>query len=433
MSKVREVLEQNPNLCNHFRNHRTVFIHGYGNASFTQKIEGVKGLSVEERENARMLHNLPFNEEIYLLIETDQPWFLPVLFPSNHSVVFTDKGISIVAESSSHSFDKFISWAVIKDAHLIRDKFVFETSNGEITIDNELIYSINNKEHYRTDAEVLAKLVHLIAAQYESAEKRLNEMIGLDKVKRKIKVLTNLVKMHKMRQDKGMHVVMPSLHLVFMGNPGTGKTEVARLIAEIFQEIGLLSRGHLVEARRSDLVEKYVGHTAKKVEEVVMNALGGVLFIDEAYALSNGGAQDFGPEAIDTLTPLMENHRENLVVIAAGYTKDMERFLAANQGLSSRFSEVIHFDDYSLDELTQIFEKMCHDRGYELTEAAKMHARKLIMKSYGTDAAKFGNGRGVRNLFEKVYMKQADRLGTKDYVTEAEMTVFEPEDFDISY
>lgn len=431
MSKVREVLENNPNLCNHFNNHRTVFIHGYGNASFTQKLEGVKGLSVEERENARILHNLPFNEEIYLLIETDQPWFLPVLFPSNHSVVFTDKGISIVAQSSDKDYDRFISWAIIKDIHLINDKFVFKTSNGEFTIDNELIYSIEGKDSYRTDAEVIAKIIHLIAAQYESAEKRLNAMIGLDKVKRKIGVLTNLVKMHKMRHDKGMEVIMPSLHLVFMGNPGTGKTEVARLLAEIFQEIGLLSRGHLVEARRSDLVEKYVGHTAKKVEEVVMNALGGVLFIDEAYALTNGGAQDFGGEAIDTLTPLMENHRENLLVIAAGYTKDMERFLDANQGLSSRFSEVIHFDDYNLDELTQIFEKMCNDKGYTLAEAAKLQVRKLIMKSFGTDAAKFGNGRGVRNLFEKVYMKQASRLGNKDYVTEAELTVFEAEDIQV--
>lgn len=433
MSKVREVLESNPNLCNHFRNHRTVFIHGYGNASFTQKIEGVKGLSLEERENARMLHNLPYNEEIYFLIETDQPWFLPFIFPSNHSVAFTNKGISIVARGSEQDFDKFISWAVIKEVHLIHDKFVFKTSNGELTFESELIYSINGKERYRTDAEVIAKIMHLIAAQYESAEKRLQTMIGLDKVKRKVNVLTNLVKMHQMRQEKGMEAVMPSLHLVFMGNPGTGKTEVARLIAEIFQEIGLLSRGHLVEARRSDLVEKYVGHTAKKVEEIVMNALGGVLFIDEAYALTNGGPQDFGSEAIDTLTPLMENHRENLVVIAAGYTKDMERFLAANQGLSSRFSEIIHFDDYSLDQLTLIFEKMCQDKGYRLTDAAKNKVRKLIMKSFGTDAAKFGNGRGVRNLFEKVYMRQANRLGAKEYVTEAELTIFEAEDVEVDY
>ena len=432
MSKVREVLENNPNLCNHFRKHRTVFIHGYGNASFTQKIEGVKGLSLEERENARALHNLPYTEEIYFLIETDQPWFLPILFPSSHSVAFTDKGISIVAEGET-KFNQFLSWAIIKEVHLINDQFVFKTSNGEITIDNHLIYSIENKEHYRTDAEVIAKIMHLIAAQHESAEKRLNAMIGLDKVKRKVKVLANLVKMHKVRQEKGLEAVLPSMHLVFMGNPGTGKTEVARLIAEIFQEIGLLSRGHLVEARRSDLVEKYVGHTAKKVEEVVMNALGGVLFIDEAYALTNGGQNDFGAEAIDTLTPLMENHREDLVVIAAGYTKDMERFLAANQGLNSRFSEIIHFDDYNLNELTRIFEKMCHDKGYKLTEAARTKARKLIMKSFGTDAAKFGNGRGVRNLFERVYMRQANRLGGKEYVTEAELTIFEEEDIDNNY
>ncbi len=428
MSKVREVLENNPNLCNHFRKHRTVFIHGYGNASFTQKIEGVKGLSLEDQENARALHQIPYNEEIYFLIETDQAW----LFPSSHSVVFTDKGVSIVADGDNQ-YNQFLSWSIIKEVHLLNDQFVFKTSNEDIKVDNRWIYSIEHKEHYRTDAEVIAKIMHLVAAHHESADKRLNAMIGLDKVKRKVKVLANLVKMHQVRQQKGLEAVMPSMHLVFMGNPGTGKTEVARLIAEIFQEIGLLSRGHLVEARRSDLVEKYVGHTAKKVEEVVMNALGGVLFIDEAYALTNGGQNDFGAEAIDTLTPLMENYREDLVVIAAGYTKDMERFLAANQGLSSRFSEVIHFDDYNLDELTQIFKKMCQDKGYKLTEAAQAKVRKLVMKSFGTDAAKFGNGRGVRNLFERVYMKQANRLGDKEYVTEAELTIFEEDDIDTNY
>ncbi|OJJ16287.1 hypothetical protein BKI52_33885 [marine bacterium AO1-C] len=169
MSKVKKVLESNPNLCNHFRKHRTVFIDGYGNASFIQKIEGIKGLSLIELHDTRTLHKFPDTEEIYFLIETDQPWFFPVIFSSNHSVAFTDKGISIVADGK-YKFNKFLPWTVIKEVHLENDQFVFATDDEDIKIDNQWIYRIENKENYRADAEIIAKIMHLIAAQHQGTD-----------------------------------------------------------------------------------------------------------------------------------------------------------------------------------------------------------------------------------------------------------------------
>lgn len=253
----------------------------------------------------------------------------------------------------------------------------------------------------------------------------LSSLIGLSIVKEEVNSLINVVKMRKIRQQRGLTVAPSALHMIFTGNPGTGKTTVARIIAEIYRDIGLLTKGHLVEVDRSSLVEKYVGHTAKKVSEIVESALGGILFIDEAYSLAQPGENDFGKEAIDALVKLMEDNRENLIVIVAGYTDEMQKFINSNTGLQSRFPTTIHFQDYSSAELFQIFENLCEIRGYKLTENASEKVIALINKESETDSKKFGNGRGVRNIFERIEKNQLNRLGKLKSVSDNELIFFE--------
>ena len=197
--------------------------------------------------------------------------------------------------------------------------------------------------------------------------------------------------------------------MVFSGNPGTGKTMVARLMARIYKSLGILSKGHLIEVDRSGLVAGYVGQTAIKTQEVIEKAKGGVLFIDEAYALTSRGSNDYGQEAVDTLLKAMEDNRDDLIVIVAGYIELMEEFIHSNPGLESRFNRFMDFPDYTLDEMTDIFLMRCDQSGYTLEECAKETLRD-ILKEKSADVKGFGNARGVRNLFEKAIAAQADRL-----------------------
>ena len=202
-----------------------------------------------------------------------------------------------------------------------------------------------------------------------------------------------------------------SLHMVFMGNPGTGKTTVARLLAQIYKAMGVLSKGQLVEVDRSGLVAGFVGQTAIKTGEAVQKALGGVLFIDEAYALANqDNPNDFGREAIETLLKGMEDHRADLVVIVAGYTELMDRFIHANPGLESRFNKYFYFEDYTGDQLMEIFRSMCEKNGYTLDESGQACAARLLHHLYENRDENFGNARDVRNLFERAVARQADRV-----------------------
>ncbi len=239
----------------------------------------------------------------------------------------------------------------------------------------------------------------------------LDDLCGLEKVKSDVKSLINLVKVRRLREEAGLPVPPMSLHLVFMGNPGTGKTTVARLLAKIYHAIGVLSKGQLVEVDRSGLVAGFVGQTAIKTREVIDKALGGVLFIDEAYALvSHDNPNDFGQEAIETLLKGMEDHRHDLIVIVAGYTELMERFIHANPGLESRFNKYFYFEDYDGGQLFAIFQSMCRKNGYTLDAGTESFCKEAFQKLYEERDENFGNARDVRNIFEQGVTRQADRI-----------------------
>ncbi|MDE6666906.1 MAG: AAA family ATPase [Clostridia bacterium] len=261
----------------------------------------------------------------------------------------------------------------------------------------------------------------------EEALARLNGLIGLSGVKAKVSSWVDQVKFFKLRQEKGLPVPDGfSYHMVFTGNPGTGKTTVARLMAQIYRSLGILQKGQLVETARNDLVAGYVGQTAPKTREVIDKALGGVLFIDEAYMLKgNSSGNDFGQEAIDTVLKAMEDHRNELVVIMAGYSQPMADLIATNSGLKSRFNTVIDFEDYTPDELYKIFFGLCKKNNYKLTAAAEKLMTDRFTELYEKRDKDFGNGRTARNTFQAVVTHQAQRLMDKGNITEEEMITIE--------
>lgn len=252
-------------------------------------------------------------------------------------------------------------------------------------------------------------------ADLDSLLEELDSLIGLDDVKTEVKNLINLLKIIEMRQQNGLKAPAVTKHFVFTGNPGTGKTTVARLLSRIYCALGILSKGHMVEVDRSGMVAGYMGQTAIKVKEVVDKAIGGVLFIDEAYSLVNENANgDFGQEAIDTLVKSMEDNRDDLIVIVAGYPDLMEKFISANPGLKSRFQKTLHFTDYNASELFKVFNRFCKQNDYKLSPDAEEYLHTKLEAYVSHKDKDFGNARDMRNFLDIAISEQANRLLTAD-------------------
>lgn len=286
-----------------------------------------------------------------------------------------------------------------------KEEIINLVENGEVTVSEAL--SRLRKAYTGTD-KTKAELTQ--NEKVMAVKKQLDSLIGLHSVKELVNEVQAFVEIQQRRCALNLASEPVVLHMIFKGNPGTGKTTVARIIGQLFLAMGVLQKGHLVEVERADLVAEYIGQTAQRTREQLRRAQGGVLFIDEAYSLARGGTRDFGKEAIDTIVKTMEDQRNNLIVILAGYSAPMEAFLQTNPGLRSRFPIVISFPDYSSFELFRIAEQMLLQREYQLTKAARRKLLRIIEELKERDTENFGNARTVRNMIEKAIRKQAVRL-----------------------
>lgn len=279
--------------------------------------------------------------------------------------------------------------------------------------------------------ETLADTVRTTApGNVAAAFDELERLIGLREAKKLMYEIHALLRLNKEREKHNLKLEKQVYHMVFKGNPGTGKTTVARLFGKLFREMGILSKGHLIEVERADLVGEFIGHTAQKTRDLIKKALGGILFIDEAYSLARGGEKDFGKEAIDCLTKALEDHGNDFVCILAGYTDEMDAFLELNPGLPSRFPIQLRFADYTVDELISIAESMVEGKEYRLSPSAKEKLRQHLMrKRHDVFEVNFSNARYVRNAIEQAIRKQAVRLLAVPEPTRDDVMTLQPEDF----
>lgn len=305
------------------------------------------------------------------------------------------------------------------DAHKPKNKVTEKSSMQKIKKQDNPSDTLQTEETVETEIEVAQEPEETL----EELLEKLNSLIGLAEVKKEVSEIINLIKVKKKAEEFGKETPPLSLHLVFSGNPGTGKTTIARLLAKIYKSIGVLSQGQFIETDRSSLVGGYVGQTAIKTKEVIDSAMGGILFIDEAYTLTHGkGENDFGQEAVDTILKAMEDHRDDFIVIVAGYTELMKEFVNSNPGLKSRFNQYISFEDYNPDELKSIFYLLCKNK-YTLSEDCDEFLKSHFEEMYNNRSNDYANGRDVRNFFEKVYRAQANRIASElDKITKEEFS-----------
>ncbi|HLR08044.1 MAG TPA: AAA family ATPase [Bacillota bacterium] len=265
-------------------------------------------------------------------------------------------------------------------------------------------------------------LYYINNSPFTHIDQEFASFVGLETLKRIIKEIYAMMVINEKRKQLGMIRSKQVLHMLFKGNPGTGKTTVARKLARIYFDMGLLSKGHFIEAERADLVGEYIGQTAQKTRSIIRKAMGGILFVDEAYSLGRGGEKDFGKEAIDTLVKHMEDHHNDFVLILAGYPYEMERFLTLNPGLKSRFPFILDFADYDVDQLMDIAKQMAGEQEYQLTKKAEWKLRTHLYKQIEEVESNFSNARYVRNIVEYAMRMQAVRLLCKDHFTNDELT-----------
>lgn len=290
------------------------------------------------------------------------------------------------------------------------DRPIHKTNSGQIKVVlNGEKRNVPDKDNEILFPDIYERKIPSQHVALKEIEDELSALVGLDSMKKVIKEIYAWIYINKKREEKNIKAERQGLHMMFKGNPGTGKTTVARLIGKLFLKMGVLPKGHLIEAERADLVGEYIGHTAQKTRELIKKAMGGILFIDEAYSLGRGGEKDFGKEAIDSLVKHMEDKQHEFVLILAGYSKEMDFFLTLNPGLQSRFPLVISFPDYTIDQLMEIADMMLEEREYILSQNAKIKLKDHLGFIKATQTT-FSNGRYVRNIIEKAIRAQAMRL-----------------------
>jgi len=360
-----------------------------------------------------------------ILLETinNNPELYQISVPS--AIVFLDEYDRQIGTNFGDEARKlFFAFA---NAYIKADGIINAEEENALQSFKEVLYPIAEPNSETTTVSNSHSSIKVPEKSSEELIEELSKMIGLNSVKNDVKELVNFLKIQRLRAEKGLPSIPMSRHLVFYGNPGTGKTTIARLLSEIYKSLNVLSRGHLIEADRAALVAGYVGQTALKVKEVVNSAKGGILFIDEAYTLSGEGS-DFGNEAIDALLKLMEDNRDDLIVIVAGYTDKMSKFLSTNPGLKSRFNKYLQFEDYSPSELLQIFTHFSIQAGFSLSKLAEEKLVGIFQLLHDVKDKSFGNARLARNLFEEAVNDQASRIISIPNLTEEVLITLNVED-----
>lgn len=333
--------------------------------------------------------------------------FEPVFDPKSHITELNKEGYYKTAEEEGESVSDSIS--------NLNDKV-----DAIINAINTASKETDNMEHATVNTPDDKTLEELL--------QELDSLVGLEKVKKDVHSLLNFIKVAKLRKEKGLKVPTISYHLVFTGNPGTGKTTIARLVAQLYYKMGILAKGQLVETDRSALVAGYLGQTAIKTQKVIQEALGGVLFIDEAYSLAGEGEDSYGKEAIETLLKGMEDHRDDLVVIVAGYDELMHKFIDSNPGLRSRFNKFFHFPDYVGNDLLKIFERFCSNNGYCIGDEVSAKLLEQFHTMYENRQEHFGNARTIRNIFETAICCQADRIALLPEISDEDLVILTESD-----